>query len=298
MPLPDALIGDRWTKYTARTSLPLLVWCAKNGRTITYSQLDKEIVDRGWGHHVMVVQYGYPAGAIGSALIETEETWEHPIPPINALVINKNTQLPGHGVDWYLERYCNCTDRSFDINDKRAIVDEIHADIFAYEHWDELLEEYGLKPIGNSVEYDDTELEVSKPSRGGWSSESESEEHKNLKQFIADNPQILGLANSSNKGITEYLFPSADKADIVFKNDSKYLGVEIKSIISNDEDINRGIFQCVKYQSLLRAEQKALMIPPTARAVLIVERNLPLTLQNLADTLGIKIIVYQFNKSR
>ncbi len=295
MPLPNALTGNRWTKYTARASLPLLVWCAKNGRTITYGQLDKEIVDRGWGNHVMVVQYGHPAGAIGSALIETEEKWGHPIPPINALVINKNTQLPGHGVDWYLERYCNCTGKSVDINDKRAIVDEIHADIFAYERWDELLEEYGLNPIENGVQYDDTELEMSKPSRGGWSSESESEEHKNLKQFIANNPQIVGLENSSNKGITEYLFPSADKADVVFKNDSKYLGVEIKSIISNDEDINRGIFQCVKYQSLLRAEQKALMVPPTARAILVVERKPTLALQNLADILGIRVVVYSFN---
>lgn len=298
MSLPNALIGDTWTKRAARASLPLLVWCAKNGRTITYSQLDKEIVDRGWGHHVMVVQYGYPAGAIGNALIETEETWEHPIPPINALVINKNTQLPGHGIDWYLERYCNCTEKSFDINDKRAIVDEIHADIFTYEYWDELLEEYGLQPIDNEIECISDEIEISKPSRGGWSSESESEEHRKLKQFIANNPQIVGLDESSNKGITEYLFPSADKADIVFKNDSRYLGVEIKSIISNDEDINRGIFQCIKYQALLRAEQKASMNAPTARAILVVERNLPLALQNLADTLGIKIVVYTLNQNR
>ncbi len=119
----------------------------------------------------MVVKYGYPAGAIGSALIETEEKWGHFIPPINALVVNRATQLPSHGVDWYLQRYCNCTGRNFDIIDKRAIVDEIHADIFAYEHWEELLEEYGLESIENGVKYDDAELEISKPSRGGWSSE-------------------------------------------------------------------------------------------------------------------------------
>jgi len=74
------------------------------------------------------------------------------------------------------------------------------------------------------------------------------------------------------------------------------LGVEVKSIISNDNDINRGIFQCVKYQSLLRAEQKSLMLPPTARAVLVVERQLPTGLQNLSDILGIKAITHQVNK--
>lgn len=81
MPLPEALIGDTWTKITARSALPILIWCAKNGKTITYGKLDNEIVRRGLGHHVLAVQYGYPAGAIGSALIETEEEWGEPIPP-------------------------------------------------------------------------------------------------------------------------------------------------------------------------------------------------------------------------
>lgn len=46
MALPQALQGDSWTKETARAALPILIWCAKNGRTITYGRLDKEIVKR------------------------------------------------------------------------------------------------------------------------------------------------------------------------------------------------------------------------------------------------------------
>lgn len=301
MPLPDSLVGDKWTKYTARTVLPLIVWCAKNGKTITYGRLDSEIVNRGWGHHVMAVQYGYPAGAIGSALIETGEEWAESIPPLNALIVNQSTKLPGDGVNWYLERYHKPEQHVDDmtIDEKRAIVEEIHADIFAYEYWDDLLEEYELTPIIDGLEEENNhgdENEISKPSKGGWSTESESEEHRNLKQFIANNPKVVGLKKKSNKGIIEYLFPSADKADVVFQNESKYLGVEVKSIISNDNDINRGIFQCVKYQALLRAEQKTLMIPPTARAILVVERELPYALQNLADALCIKVVVYRLNK--
>ncbi|MBU4185357.1 MAG: hypothetical protein KKI12_01520 [Proteobacteria bacterium] len=299
MPLPEALRGDSWTKYTARTVLPLIIWCAKNGKTITYGQLDREIVNRGWGHHVMAVQYGHPAGTIGDALIETEEEWEDSIPPLNALIVNQTTQVPGDGVNWYLERYAepegHVDDMSLD--EKRAIVEEVHADIFSYEYWDDLLEEYGLEPLDDGIEEDDQDDdEISKPTRGGWSDEAESEEHKRLKEFIANNPEAVGLEKGSKKGIVEYLFPSSDKADVVFKNGSKYLGVEVKSLISNDDDINRGIFQCVKYQSLLRAEQKALMLPPNARAVLVVERKLPSGLQNLSDILGIKVIIHQVNK--
>jgi len=145
MPLPDSLTRDRWTERTARRILPLIIWCAKNGRMITYGQLDEEIVNRGWGHHVIAVQYGYPAGAIGSALIETEEVWEEPIPPLNALIVNARTRLPGRGVNYYLERYG--FEQSIDnmpMDDRRAIIEEIHADIFAYKYWDDLLKEYEL----------------------------------------------------------------------------------------------------------------------------------------------------------
>lgn len=301
MALPDSLLGDKWARYTARTVLPLIIWCAKNGQTITYGRLDKEIVNRGWGHHVMAVQYGYPAGAIGSALIETEEEWGESIPPLNALIVNQSTKLPGDGVNWYLERYYE-PDQGVDdmsIDEKRAIVEEIHADIFSYEYWDELLEKYELTPITDGLEEDDNneeENEISKPSKGGWSGEAESEEHKNLKCFIAKNPKVVGLKKKSNNGVTEYLFSSADKADVVFKNKKQYIGIEVKSIISNNDDLNRGIFQCIKYQALLRAEQKALLIPPTARAILVTERELPLALQALADLLGIKVVVYRLNK--
>jgi hypothetical protein len=44
MPLPKALQGDKWTERIARTVFPLIIWYAKNGRTITYGDLNKEVV--------------------------------------------------------------------------------------------------------------------------------------------------------------------------------------------------------------------------------------------------------------
>ncbi|MNZ64604.1 hypothetical protein D3C78_827780 [compost metagenome] len=300
MALPEALQGDNWTKETARAALPILIWCAKNGRTITYGQLDQEIVNRGLGHHVMAVQYGYPAGSIGNALIETEEEWGEPIPPLNAIVVNAANGLPGKGVNYYLERYYEpdeCIDEMPE-DEKRAVVEEIHEDIFSYEHWDDVLNEYGLRPIRNGITNETVDAdEIETPGRGGWSSEGESKQHKKVKEFVAANPQIVGLAENNSQGQTEYLFASGDKADIVFKTENGYLGVEVKSIISNDADLNRGLFQAVKYQALLRSEQKAALSPPTARAVLVTERSLPAELQNLADILGISVYVVSVNST-
>lgn len=300
MALPEALQGDSWTKVTARAALPILIWCAKNGRTITYGQLDQEIVNRGLGHHVMAVQYGYPAGSIGSALIETEEEWGEPIPPLNAIVVNAGNGLPGKGVNYYLERYYEPDESVDDMSEdeKRAVVEEIHEDIFAYEHWDDVLREYGLRPIRDGIENEANDAdEIEKPGRGGWSSEGESKQHRKVKEFVAANPHIVGLPRNNRQGQTEYLFASGDKADIVFETENGYLGVEVKSIISNDADLNRGLFQAVKYQALLRSEQKAVLSPPSARAVLVTERSLPAALQNLADILGIAVYVISVNNA-
>ena len=294
MPLPEALQGETWTRITARAALPILVWCAKNGRTITYGQLDQEIVRRGLGHHVHAAAYGYPAGAIGNALFETEENWGEAIPPLNAIIVNSRNGMPGTGVDYYLERYFEPEDdiKSMTEDARRAVVEEIHADIFAYEFWDSIIEEYGLLPIPDGVATDEEGInDIDPPRRGGWSSEEESIEHRTLKEYIAAHPDQVGLPHETEHGITEYLFASGDRADVVFKTCHGYLGVEIKSIISNDADFNKGLFQAIKYQALLRAEQKALLQPPTARAILVTERRLPAHLQNLADAIGIGVFV-------
>lgn len=112
MPCPESITGDRWTEVTARNALPILVWCAEHGRCITYGQLNAEIVNRQLGHHVHAAQYGYPAGAIGSALMELEERWGEPVPPLNAIVINGTTMLPGKGVNSLLSATTNPTNPS------------------------------------------------------------------------------------------------------------------------------------------------------------------------------------------
>ena len=297
MSLPKSLEGNRWTEITARNALPILIWCAKKGKTITYGQLDHEIVRRGLGHHVMAIQYGYPAGTIGNSLIELEEIWGDSIPPLNAIVVNAADGIPGKGVNYYLEHYFHPKKRVIKMTkkEKRAVVEEIHSDIFAYSYWDDVLNQFGMSRLKGKVELGENPDKVSSPKRGGWSGEGESDEHKALKDFIAKNPQKIGLSKSNKKGEIEYMFASADKADVVFETKNGFVGVEVKSCISNEADLNRGIFQSVKYQALLRAEQKALSKAPTATAILVTERKLSHILQNLADTLGIKVYVIPIN---
>lgn len=296
----EAISGNRWTEKTARASFPILVWCATHGKAITYGQLDNEVVRRKLGHHVMAVKYGWPAGAIGNALIDLEEEWEEEIPPLNSIVINATTGLPGKGVNYYLEHSLGISMRKIeqlDTKEKRAVVEEVHAKVFEYPDWNAVLAEVGLKQLKGKVDLGSGLEKIAKPGRGGWSGEGESREHDALKRYIAKNPRKVGLRHSQKRGEVEYLFASGDKADVVFRTKTGYLAVEVKSHISKKQDLNRGIFQAVKYQALLRAEQLANGKAPTARGVLVTEGKLPKDLQNLATVLGIGTYVVPLSVS-
>ena len=88
------LKGETWTKRTARSGFPILVEYVRNRWEITYGEWDAEIVRRGLGHHVMAVQYGYPAGAIGDACQQYADQTGTAAPPINLMVVNKSSRLP------------------------------------------------------------------------------------------------------------------------------------------------------------------------------------------------------------
>lgn len=290
MPLPEALRGDRWTQETARKVFPLLVWCAENGRTITYSKLDQEIVSRGWGDHVMYVQYGQPAGAVGDALLETEKKWRVRIPPLNALIVNEKTGVPGKGCDYYLRHFLRGKKKPLSKADRKALAEATHEKIFNFRHWHRILREYNFKPLSKGPTAAPAKS-VSKPVHHGWSNEGESEEHDVLKHIIANNPGMLGLDVKLPKGDCEHVLASADRPDVMFVGKLLTVAVEAKSSLSNDIDLQRGVFQCVKYRALIRAEQKARKEVPNGLAILATERALPPPILELADLLDVPVAV-------
>jgi hypothetical protein len=66
--------------------------------------------------------------------------------------------------------------------------------------------------------------------------------------------------------------------------------VEVKSSLSSEADIVRGIFQCVKYRALLEAQQAADGNAQSARAILALEAKLPSKFQALKNILGIELV--------
>lgn len=91
----------------------------------------------------------------------------------------------------------------------------------------------------------------------------------------------------------EYRLPSADEMDVLFMSTREQVVVEVKSKISNSVDLERGVFQCVKYRAVLQA-QSDVSNPgsqTTVRALLVSEQPLGSRLAEWAGKLDVKVRV-------
>ena len=118
----------------------------------------------------------------------------------------------------------------------------------------------------------------------------ESEDHKRLKVHIATHPEILGLRANVAHGVNEYGLPSGDELDVLFREGDEWIAVEVKSQISDDGDLVRGLFQCVKYHAVLEAFLLSTGRAPNVRTVLVIARQLPEELVPLKNVLGIEVL--------
>ena len=252
----------------ARVMLPVLVRQADANQEITYGNLGKEL-----DLHHRVLRHSLDC--IGNTLLELSEQWQEDIPPIQGIVVNQQTGLPGDGVNFIAQKP--------DPRQKEAIVHKVLGEVFSYSKWSDVLEELGLSP----AEPLNSQLVPPVDHRGGA---AEIEAHKRLKDYIARHPRAVGLNKSLAPGETECKLPSGDIPDVLFQSPQRHIAVEVKSHISNEADLRRGFFQCVKYRAILRACRSLEGGTYEVDALLAIEGSLPKGLVAVKNTLGVKVI--------
>ena len=126
---------------------------------------------------------------------------------------------------------------------------------------------------------DGTEREPQVYGRGG-----EGVNHEKLRLYVFNNPSKFFPKLASPEVHTEFLLPSADRIDVLLETPAFRIGIEVKSRDSNDADLARGIYQCVKYRAVLEA-----ISSPEVKVVvcLVTERTLPPQLNDEARRLKI-----------
>ena len=292
--------GDRWSDRITQLAFPMVLWCAKFGHTITYGQLAEELRRRhGEEPKFRKTVYGTPAGKIGNVLERLSEEWNMDIPPINALIVNGGTGLPGSGVDSYLEHYLNASARRKAATERSrdALAEQVIADVHHFTEWDKVARYLGIKRLPEVSVITEQELEpinLSDPDpfllrTGGGG--GEGEQHKQLKEWAAAHPEVFAEYGRFKKGKMEFPLQSGDQLDVCFTGTDMILAVEVKAANAPESEVRRGIFQCVKYRAVLRATQFAKGEHPTAQAVLLVERRLPDELARLAKRLKVRWMV-------
>jgi hypothetical protein len=272
------LTSDKLYIQRARLALPILVRQAKAGTPICYNQLAQEI---GMPNPRNL---NYVLGAVGNALLTIAKKWgASQLPLLNCLVINQTTLLPGDGIYVFIEKqdFVKMTNTQ-----KRVFVNKMLTEIFTFPDWDKVLIELKIEPIQTA--FKNKYGPLIKPSSDNHG-RGESQDHLVFKTFLSKHPEVFGL-HRYNTGIIEYEFPSTDTIDILFETSSEVIGVEAKSHVSNIVDILRGLFQCIKYEALIAAEQRVNDITPNCKVFLALEGKFPDELIGIKNVLGINVI--------
>jgi hypothetical protein len=105
---------------------------------------------------------------------------------------------------------------------------------------------------------------------GGLGGGGESPFHERLRLWVKANPALVLPAYARAKPATEVPLLSGDRVDNVYDHEDRIAVIEVKSWISNDDDVERGIYQCIKYRAVMAAMTHKRDVP--IDAVLVTER--------------------------
>ncbi len=266
--------GDQEYQKRAKEAFPILVRQALAGKPIFYQELADEL---GMPNPRNL---NYPLGSVGQTLIELGEKWSEPIPPIQCLVINQTDKTPGEGFGWFMPDIVDW--KRLTKLQRRNLVDGVLQQIYAYTKWPEVLVALKIE----TLRVDHSELIAQATRLGG----GEGPEHKALKEYVGAHPELVGVAKRHAPGQIEKRLPSGDSIDVFFDAGDEWVGVEVKAEGSGIDDQTRGLFQCIKYEAVLRAMAVADEIPVDTRAVLVLGGKLSVDLFVLKTMLGIDVI--------
>jgi hypothetical protein len=284
--------GSSWTDETTRVAMPIVLGCAMGGASITYGGLNDAVRMRG-GQPAMALTYRYVAGKIGMVCQALAEDLGHDVPPLNAIIVNEQSGLPSHGVDSFLATYFGMTKREIEsLNEKardsyaRAAMEKV----FDFHSWDSIRRQLGLSQSTVGVSKSKKRKVIPPPNSRKFATGPESERHKKLKKWLAGHPETVGSLGKFGLGETECGLASGDRLDVLFTNSTTRLAAEVKTSEASDDEVQRGVYQCVKYRATLRAMQLAAAEPPNAQAVLVIDCRPSSVVRQLAELLSVTVV--------
>jgi hypothetical protein len=225
---------------------------------------------------------GHVLGHVTKLVSAAGELLGEQLPFLTSIVVlstGTGEGLPAKGVAGYWPGY-----EALSFNEKQAKVRAEHDRVLRFgSRWNEVLRLAGFPPVP---------IPSPQARRGGWGG-GESDEHKALKRYVRKHPELFG-AQSDWFSQEEYALRSGDEIDVMFKSNRIWVGVEVKSRVSDAllSDYERGLYQVVKYRAVLQAQAQVDHPdnPPEVIVVLALESALPAVYGDLATRLSVRCI--------
>ena len=265
-------------RYAVPPLTQWLILAAKHRSSLTYgiakARLENEI---GFNTLYRATRVGYPAGALMSRMLAVKPD----CPLLNVLLVREKDRMPGPGAGPFMARYLD--DRELaqkDIRDKdpqrwRSACDEIATDVYAFKEWDQVYADtFGEQLPEPAPAPKGSEKDGIRHARKG-----EGPNHKALRLWVKKHPRKIRQAYAKFRSETEVILDSADRVDVVYYGRDLTVVIEVKSSDSDDNDLRRGIFQCIKYRAVMKAMD--VRREPRVEAVLVTQRTLPSGLKPL-----------------
>ena len=282
------------TNFSTVAVEPITRWlisAALNRRTITYGEakvrLEKEI---GFTK-IFPTRMGHPAGMAMKRIADRFPA----APLLNVLLVRKEDGMPGDGAGFFLAN-------RFDVKKLgkkdarknyprlwRQYFDQAADEVYAYPDWEAVYDAiYSQKlmrdtPVSKGMEVDGTVF-------GGG---GEGKNHRALRLWVQSNSHIVCPRLKDVRAETEVPLYSGDRVDVVYFAPNATVGIEVKSKDSNWFDLQRGVYQCVKYRAVLAAQDGR--ESPNIQVFLVTETELDSDLHALAKRLGVKHAVHPVN---
>ena len=162
----------------------------------------------------------------------------------------------------------------------RELIEAEATRVYAYGRWEALYRRvYDSELVWG-------EGEPASKKKAGGSRGGEGPNHRALRLRVMREPHLVRRGLRSKMAKTEVELLSGDRVDVVCYHPSMTVAIEVKSNDSDWADLQRGVYQCVKYRAVIVAQDQRRN--PKVEAWLVTERRLPGGLRALARREGVR----------
>ncbi len=269
--------------HALEPSLRWLIAEALDGGKLFYGELKKKLEDEAGFRTIFSPRMGWVAGLLMNRIQDAIPD----APLINVLVVNQNDRQPGLGAGAYLaKRFKKPRLAEQDAKTKypqlwevtcRSAADEVYA--YGAEQWAKLYR----KVFGAVLSTEQIDKQREDRRRGeeqdgvqtgrDYGAAGEGKFHRELRQWVKNHPEAIHGSFAGAQTETESNLDSGDRIDVVYKCADRIVLLEVKSRVSNEIDLKRGVYQCIKYRAVRAAMD--VRDNPLIETYLITEMELP-----------------------